>query len=197
MRRFCLTGSLVVVAAALAAFCLLPRPRRTPPLPSPAPGAIRQPVPSPRIVIEKAQRRLTLHSGDRAVKAYRIALGRNPVGDKEREGDGRTPEGDYRVCVKNPQSRFTLSLGLSYPNAKDAARGLAARLISQEQHAQIVGAIERGERPPWDTPLGGEIFIHGSGAGSDWTRGCIALDDPDIRDLFPIIPVGTPVTIVP
>ena len=196
MKRFRLIAFLVAIAAMLAAFAFLARPRRSLPLPGPQPLPA-QPVVNPRIVIEKAQRRLTLYSGDKAVKVYRIALGCHPVGDKEQEGDGRTPEGDYRVCVKNPQSRFTLSLGLSYPNAKDAARGLAAGQISQPQHDQIVRAIERGERPPWDTPLGGEIYIHGKGAGRDWTRGCIALDDPDIRELYPIIPLGTPVTILP
>jgi len=99
--------------------------------------------------------------------------------------------------VKNPRSRYHLSLGLSYPDAEDAARGLAAGIITQEQHKSIVRAIRAGKRPPWNTALGGEIFIHGSGARSDWTLGCIALDDPAIERLYRLAELGTPVIIRP
>lgn len=158
---------------------------------------IPSPVVSPRIVISKGQRRLVLYAGEKVLRTYRIALGRHPTGDKTREGDGRTPEGEYYLTHKNRDSKYYLSLGLSYPNAGDAARGLADGVITQTQHDAIVGAIERKERPPWDTALGGEVFIHGGGATRDWTVGCIALDDEGIRELFEAIEVGTPVIIEP
>lgn len=160
-----------------------------------------QPLPAsvekPRLVVHKARRELLVFSGEELLRTYRVGLGLNPVPPKERQGDRATPEGTYVVCRKNPRSRFVLSLGLSYPNPADAERGLAAGLISRQQHRQIVESARAGTCPPWNTPLGGEIFIHGSGSETDWTWGCVALDDDDIRELFPRIPVGTPVVIEP
>lgn len=158
---------------------------------------LKLPLTRPRVLVEKAARRLTLYSGDEAVRVYRVGLGTSPVGDKVRSGDRRTPEGDYFVCVKNERSAFYLSLGVSYPNEDDAARGLRDRLITRAQYRRIVSAARRGRTPPWDTLLGGEIFIHGNGSASDWTWGCIALEDPDIKELFDAVPVGTPVRIEP
>src|SRR5512133_1427848 len=76
-----------------------------------------------RIVVLKGERRLELHLDGKVVKTYRVGLGANPTGTKLRQGDGRTPEGTFYVCVKNPQSKFHLSLGLSYPTPADATRG--------------------------------------------------------------------------
>lgn len=163
--------------------------RADPPLPSP--------VEAPRIVVSKARRELLLFSGETLLRTYRVGLGFNPVPPKMRQGDGATPEGRYFVCRKNPRSQFLLSLGLSYPNAADADRGLAAGLVARGQHRRIVEAERRGTCPPWDTRLGGEIFIHGRGSSSDWTWGCVALDDDDIRELYSRIPVGTPVVVEP
>lgn len=156
---------------------------------------LKLPLVDPKIVVSKSARRLELYSEGRVVRAYRIALGKNSVDDKERQGDYRTPEGEFYVCVKNAASKFYLSLGLSYPNAEDAARGLRDKLITRAEYDRILRAIEQGLRPPWDTALGGEIFIHGGGAASDWTWGCIALDDADIRELFDAVPKGTKVII--
>jgi len=122
---------------------------------------LQVPLADPRIVITKGERRLRLYSGEEAVRTYPIGLGFSPVGDKEREGDGRTPEGEFYVCVKNPRSAFLLSLGLSYPNQEDAERGLSNGLISRTEHDRIVRAIGGGRTPPWNTDLGGEVFIHG------------------------------------
>lgn len=152
-------------------------------------------ISNPRLVVRKARRELLVYSRERLLKTYRAGLGLNPVTPKERQGDRATPEGSYVVCMKNPQSRFVLSLGLSYPNRADAERGLRAGLITRRQHRQIVKSARAGGCPPWNTPLGGEVFIHGSGSTTDWTWGCVALDDADIRELFPWIPVGTPVVI--
>jgi hypothetical protein len=163
--------------------------------PAPSTGPL-PPLAAPRILIEKSAQRLTLFDGDRQVRSYRVCCGSAP-GDKEREGDRRTPEGDFYVCLRNPDSKFTLSLGLSYPNAEDAARGLRRKLITQAQHDAIVAAIAERRQPDWYTPLGGEIMIHGAGADRGGTLGCIGLDDPDIRELYDAVPLGTPVTIVP
>jgi lipoprotein-anchoring transpeptidase ErfK/SrfK len=158
---------------------------------------LKLPLASPKVVVEKAARRLTLYAGGERVRVFNVALGFEPVGDKARQGDGRTPEGDFYVCMKNERSKFYLSLGLSYPNAEDAERGLRDGLITRAQHRQITSAIARGAKPPWDTPLGGEIFIHGGGTASDWTWGCVALDNEHIKELFDALPLGTPVRIEP
>jgi murein L,D-transpeptidase YafK len=158
-------------------------------------GPLPLPLVSPRIVVSKSKRRLDLYSDGRVVREYRVGLGKNPADDKERQGDYRTPEGEFYVCVKNAASKFYLSLGLSYPNREDAARGLRDHLITRAEHDRIAGAIDRGARPPWDTALGGEIFIHGGGSASDWTWGCVALDDADVRELFDAVPKGTKVVI--
>lgn len=154
-------------------------------------------VEAPRLVVRKARRELLLFSGERVLRTYRVGLGFNPVPPKARQGDGATPEGRYFVCRKNPRSQFLLSLGLSYPNAADADRGLAAGLVDRAQHRRIVDAERRRVCPPRDTRLGGEIFIHGRGSSSDWTWGCVALDDEDVRELYARIPVGTPVLVEP
>lgn len=149
------------------------------------------------IVVLKDRRLLRVVCENRVVREYPVGLGFEPVADKIREGDGATPEGIFHVCVKNPNSRFYLSLGLDYPAVDDAERGLEDGLITRAQHDTIIAAHEQGRCPPWDTRLGGEIFIHGRGAGSDWTLGCVALNDPDMRELFEAAEVGTRVEILP
>jgi L,D-transpeptidase catalytic domain len=158
---------------------------------------LKLPLASPKIVVRKSARELTLFAGERAVRVYRVGLGSNPEGDKIRQGDGRTPEGTFYVCVKNPNSKYYLSLGLSYPNKEHAERGLSSALINRRQYDQIMNAIKVKARPPWDTILGGEVFIHGRGSKSDWTLGCIALDDGDMKELFDAIPKGAPVIVEP
>jgi murein L,D-transpeptidase YafK len=158
---------------------------------------LKLPLTEPKIVIEKGARRLTLYSNGERVRVFGVALGFKPAGDKVKQGDGRTPEGDFYVCMKNERSKFYLSLGLSYPNAEDAERGLRDRIITRAQHKQILNAIGRGAKPPWNTPLGGEIFIHGSGTASDWTWGCVALANEQIKELFDAVPLGTHVRIDP
>ena len=164
------------------------QPERTP---------LRLPLVNPKIVVSKAARTLELYSGGRVARSYRVVLGGDPAGDKERQGDSRTPEGEFYVCVKNAKSRFHRSLGLSYPNREDAVRGLRDKLITRAEHDRIVSAIARGRTPPWDTALGGEIFIHGGGTSNDWTAGCVALDNAEMRELFDSVPLGTPVRIDP
>src|SRR5262249_29861772 len=84
---------------------------------------LKLPLTAPRIVVRKGRRELLLYSGQKLIRSYHVGLGLNPVGDKVRSGDRRTPEGEFYVFIKNPQSKFYLSVGLSYPNAAHAERG--------------------------------------------------------------------------
>ena len=152
---------------------------------------------SPKLVVKKSERKLYLYDEEKLIKTYDIALGFAPKGDKEREGDGKTPEGEFYVFTKNPKSQFYLSLGLSYPNAEAAERGLKTKLITQAEYNAIIKAIKEKKMPPQKTALGGEIYIHGGGTESDWTWGCTALSNEEIRELFETIPVGTKVIVEP
>ncbi len=134
-----------------------------------------------RILIEKDARRLTVFRNGVALRSYPVALGFAPRGDKQREGDGRTPEGLFTINRRNPQSAYHLSLGIDYPQPDDIARARAG-----------------GYAP------GGDIFIHGQPNGfgmvtipTDWTAGCIAVSDAIIEELWRVVPVGTPVEIRP
>lgn len=155
------------------------------------------PIERPRIVVHKAERKLEFFSDQTLLRTYRVGLGFSPIPDKKREGDGATPEGEFYVFVKNNKSAYYLSLGVSYPNVEDAERGLRGGLITKTQYDAIVNAIKRKAAPPQYTKLGGLIYIHGHGAASDWTWGCVALENEDIKELYDAVSVGTPVTILP
>lgn len=115
----------------------------------------------PIISVYKALRMLRYSINGQDIFTCRIGLGPCPQSPKQSEGDGRTPEGEYRVCTRNERSRYTLFLGLSYPSPADAQAAFARGDISEAQLRSIVDAHDAGKRPPWDTPLGGEIGIHG------------------------------------
>lgn len=155
------------------------------------------PMENPRLVVKKKKRQLLIYDGKRLIKTYKIALGFAPKGNKKAEGDGKTPEGKFYIFTKNPESRFHLSLGLSYPNIEDAKRGLREKIITQEEHDEIVEAINNKQMPPQKTRLGGEIYIHGGGVLKDWTEGCIALENEDVSEIFNAIPIGAEVEILP
>jgi murein L,D-transpeptidase YafK len=131
-----------------------------------------------RIVVYKGRREMLLLLGKSLLRTYKVALGRDPVGHKEREGDGRTPEGRYIIDRRNPKSRYYLSLHISYPNDTDRAR-----------------AAEQGLDP------GGDIMIHGLKDGvvrdGDWTQGCIAVTDAEMEEIWALVPEGTPIDIEP
>ncbi|TSA00263.1 MAG: peptidase [Deltaproteobacteria bacterium] len=137
-----------------------------------------------RILIEKNARRLMLISQGEVLKSYNIALGGNPIGPKERQGDNKTPEGTYVIDGRNKDSRFHLSLRISYPNERDKNR-----------------AKKLGVSP------GGDIMIHGIKNGTpwvgdahtevDWTKGCIAVTDEEIEEISRLAPIGTVVEIRP
>ena len=137
-----------------------------------------------RIVVEKSARTMTLRRDGKVLKTYKVALSREPVGAKEREGDHRVPEGQYVIDSKNSASRFHLALHVSYPNAADRER-----------------ARKLGVKP------GGNIEIHGldskyAWVGSlqrrvDWTDGCIAVTNSEIEEIWSLVRVGTPLEIRP
>jgi tetratricopeptide (TPR) repeat protein len=142
----------------------------------------REPI--EKVLIEKKKRRLTLVSEGKTIKTYKIALGGDPVGPKERKGDNKTPEGSYTIVSRNRHSDYHLSLLISYPNEKDVRR-----------------AKELGVSP------GGDIMIHGiknglSWVGTfhtkiDWTEGCIAVTNKEMEEIARLVPDGTPVEIRP
>lgn len=157
----------------------------------------------PSVIVQKSTGRLLVYDGDELVKWYPVAVGVG-AGDKSREGDLCTPVGEFYICVKKtrPETQYVRSMGLSYPNAADAREALRDGRITRAQHDAIVSAIARGEQPPWNTPLGGAIMIHGcrrdaQGNVRPGTQGCVAMEDDDVIELFPHLPVGTPVAIVP
>jgi murein L,D-transpeptidase YafK len=151
----------------------------------------------PRIVIRKLERKLDVFDGEKLVRTYKMVLGFHPNCDKLIEGDGRTPEGEFYVFTKNSESKFHLSLGISYPGLEDAERGLKQNLISQAEYDEIAAAIAEKRMPLQKTKLGGEIYIHGGGTAGDWTDGCVALDNSEMTELFEAVPVGAKVTIMP
>src|SRR6267154_4409415 len=150
---------------------------------------LKLPLAKPKIVVKKGRRQLLLFSDGKLLRTYRIGLGSSPLGDKVREGDRRTPEGDFYIFTKNDKSAFYLSLGVSYPNAAHAERGLRDGLITRAQYESIISALNAKQAPPQNTKLGGDIYIHGNGASSDWTWGCVALENDDVRELFKAVPV--------
>ncbi|AIK95553.1 L,D-transpeptidase family protein [Candidatus Odyssella acanthamoebae] len=135
-----------------------------------------------RIVVEKSKRRLHLYCGDNVVKTYKVALGKNPIGHKEKEGDSRTPEGAYKISGKNPASQFHKSLRISYPNQQD-----------------ILRAHQKYVKP------GGDIMIHGLGkefamigkmhSVYDWTLGCIAVSNQEMDEIYQLTKVGASIEI--
>jgi vancomycin permeability regulator SanA len=157
---------------------------------------------SPRLIVSKSSGALKLYDGDALVKTYSCITGGN-AGDKAVEGDRKTPEGSFHIVFKNPQSKFHLSLGLDYPNREDAQRGLASGLITRRQYEDILAALasdltrEENQKKLWYTPLGGEIFLHGHAEGRTGTAGCVALSNPDIEELYAVLPLGTPVEVKP
>jgi murein L,D-transpeptidase YafK len=137
-----------------------------------------------RVLIQKSARQLTLLRNGKALRSYHVSLGSNPKGAKEREGDGRTPEGVYKIDSRNAYSKYHLALYVSYPNAADRARARRLRV-----------------RP------GGEIMVHGTPnrwrglrvvfEHTDWTKGCIAVSDNAIEEIWKLVPNGTAVEIRP
>lgn len=147
------------------------------------------------IVVLKGIRRLGVYRdgslvplGDDGSACWPVGLASGYVdGHKQRQGDLRTPEGWQRTSDR-PWSRFYHALTVHYPSPDDAARGLTDGLITQAQHDAIVEAHRKRHLPPMNTKLGGLIAIHGGGGSSDWTLGCVALDDDAIDAMRGLLP---------
>lgn len=152
---------------------------------------------APHARVEKAARTLTLLDGPTPLARFPVALGPHPEGPKLVSGDGKTPEGKLHVVTRNARSRFHLFLGLSYPTADDAARGVREGLIDARTADKITAADRDRSQPPWDTKLGGEVGIHGHGSAPDWTAGCVALEDAAIEVLWEALPMGAEIEIAP
>jgi murein L,D-transpeptidase YafK len=145
---------------------------------------IKSTVIADSIVVEKAKRTLTLYLGGQPVRSYQVALGTQPVGDKVKIGDGRTPEGLFHIDFKNSQSKYHMALHISYPDA------------AHVQRASVLGVA-----------AGGDIMIHGLppkyasiGAAHvqyNWTEGCVAVTDSEIEEIFRAVPSGAPIQIKP
>ncbi len=149
-----------------------------------------------RLVVTKHARTLTVYDGEEEVLRIPVVIGKNS-GDKQREGDLATPEGEFYICYKNPQSQYHRFLGLSYPNVEDAERGLREKLITPSEAGEIREAIAAKRCPPWKTALGGEVGLHGPCPNVTWTHGCVAMDVEQIERLYDLLDLGDEVTILP
>lgn len=145
--------------------------------------------------ISKRKKTLEVWQAKQCLQRFPVGIGKNPVGHKQRRDDQRTPEGDYRVLVKNPKSQFYRSLGLSYPNPTDAWRAFRAGIINAETCQQICSAHAHGQSIPWHTAIGGAIYIHGELEKQAWSQGCIRLFNRDMKTLFSLVKIGDRVNI--
>ncbi len=174
----------LLIAAALAGMCLAARADSLAQGERVMMRSTDAPPTVDHIIVRKAERKLFLMHGDTAVRSYKIALGLNPVGTKERAGDFRTPEGSYRLIRRNPRSDFFLSMQVSYPNEAD---------------------LRHARHNHWDS--GGSIMIHGLPnqlkhdpsyyESRDWTDGCIAVSNSDMLEIWLLTPDNAPIDILP
>lgn len=149
------------------------------------------------VVLRKSARNLALCNRGNLVANFQMGLGFAPIGDKQVEGDGKTPEGVFYVPQLVPESDYYLAFLVSYPDKSDATRGLAGNIITQAQKTAIDNAQTNCGTPPQSTGLGGWIEIHGEGGESDWTLGCAALDNVAIDVLWDTIGVRDTIVILP
>jgi murein L,D-transpeptidase YafK len=200
--------SLRLLAAILLLSCISPLPEAPAAKPSTFASLLESVAGQLRLVIWKSHYTVTLYKGETPVKTYRAVFGKGyQDGDKRMMGDKRTPEGEFYICTMNHSKRFYKFLGLSYPGLKHAEHGLQSNLISYREFDAIKKATDERQLPPWDTRLGGAVGIHGrmlenavaprSFVSPNWTDGCIALDNADVDEIYSVVSLGTPVTILP
>lgn len=144
------------------------------------------------LVVTKSRYRLDVTRGASLVKVFPVAFGGDPVGPKTRAGDGKTPEGRYRLVPHHPSPGFGPCFYVGYPNEEDTRRAQAEGRIDGAIARRIAAALRRG-RPPWDTPLGGLILLHGTKqrfipalTETNWTTGCIAMENADVEELLAV-----------
>lgn len=158
------------------------------------------------IVIIRDQNKLLIKKDNRTIKTFYAAFGSGGKQAKVREGDRTTPKGYYRIYEVRDSDQFHTFMQLNYPNMNDAKRALKSGLINRTQYRRILGAHLYNELPPQNTVLGGVVGIHGIGVETEkkvkihqltnWTKGCIALRNSEIRELSKYVSHGTPVIIV-
>jgi len=151
-----------------------------------------------KICVSKIRKVLTLYEGGKITGEWPCNIGTySGEGDKKQEGDSTTPSGNFYVCTRNDKSVCYLALGISYPSADDAERGLKSGLISSDQYNAIKTAIRNHRQPLWDTALGGEVEIHGYYTEGGTTHGCVAVENSVMDILWAKCPMGTPIQIGP
>lgn len=162
------------------------------------------PPQEPWILVDTKSDQLKLMHGEQPLQVFdKVAFGSSGAGLKQQRGDNKTPTGVFRVGWVNDSSKFKRFIGLDYPNVDYAQRAVHEGRIDNFTYEKIRRAWDSGERPPQNTPLGGQIGIHGIGAGNpevhkagiDWTSGCVALDNRQIEALRPWVKVGMRVEI--
>lgn len=158
------------------------------------------------LVIVRSENKLLVRKDDKTVRSFKVAFGSGGRQPKMQEGDRRTPKGHYRIRDIRSSDRFYLFMHLDYPNMDDAKQALKDGRITRKQYRQILAAFIYNETPPQNTPLGGQIGIHGIGDETpdkleihevaNWTQGCIAMRNAEVRELAMWVEKGTPVIIV-
>ncbi len=169
------------------------------------PGAVNAEDAEPWIMVDSRQQTLTVFVGqDKVLKHFPyVALGQGGVAGDRHRGDRTTPLGTFHVAWINPNSRFDIFLGLDFPSVENADRAYRDNLIDGDTYRNILDAVIERRIPPQDTPLGGQIGIHGLGGRDprmhrsvNWTDGCIALTNSQIRSLARLVRIGTKVLII-
>jgi murein L,D-transpeptidase YafK len=194
-KRMRILSRTTLTTLAIVALCASAASLAEPPTPGAEPVSIRsaapfgQPTVAPmpmadHVLVRKGERRLYLMHGETVLRSYRVALGLNPTGQKERAGDSRTPEGKYYLTRRNPRSDYFLSIQVSYPNDED---------------------LRRARRKRWNT--GGSIMVHGLPnqlsrtpqyyERTDWTDGCIAVSNADMLEIWLMTSANAPIEIRP
>ena len=157
------------------------------------------------VVVMKSARRIMrfthgnlLHTAEMGAACWTIGLGPSPEGHKQKEGDGKTPEGWYRSSDK-PWSQWYAAIAIHYPNQQDVSDAVSKQRIDPDLASAMTHDLKRGQKPAQTSPLGGEILIHGGGSRTDWTLGCIAMHNADIDALRSTLPTAmvTDVLILP
>lgn len=154
-------------------------------------------ITNPQIFIYKEKRRLYVVQSDVVVRDYPITLGLQPVGNKHSANDGRTPVGNFHICRKTPGERSSDVLFIDYPDRRDAKRALFSGVISPLQFKEIQLAFQLKTLPPWDTKLGGQVCIDAEDGQQNRAHGDIELYSSDMKELFKVASIGTPVHIRP
>lgn len=160
-------------------------------------------TPNDYVVVHKSQRNLALCKEGRLMRNFRVGLGFTPAGDKIKQGDGKTPEGVFFIPRVLPDSDYHKAFLLSYPSRDDAARAASEGLVSRAEADGILSAHANCTEPSQSTNLGGAVEIHGQGGkagqdgSTDWTAGCVALQNEQVDALWSVLATGDTIVVLP